>query len=1048
MRFRIINLLLAFTLFAFNTAYSQEFRVRNYGLSEGMSNLFVYTINQDVHGFIWAGTGEGVFRFDGFDFESGLVTDSLALGVASVSYRDDKGTLWFGYQGGNILMYDGRNFRMFSGENIRSAVTGLMTLKDGVLIFSTLNDGVFTLDISSGEIAPFGGINEGFFTSLLLDGKILLLGMQESLAVYNITAEGNSAEFIRVLNEIEYSKVNDIKGSGSTGTYWIATEDQGLYRLQVLEDGYLLESAAEGLIPANENVQSVFDDNNGNIWISTQRNGIYRLHQSSEPGTFDGVTIYDENNFLTTNSVKETFQDKQGNIWISTYGKGLSIMVPQAFSMNDLKNAVFNNNVLSLVSFNNNIYAGGDEGLYMTDSDMKSSAVKIKGLPNDAVTSLFLNGQELWIGTSLNGLYIMNLSNSAVRKVSYNSNSLGRTINSITGDNENTYVATRDGIYIFDRSNAEKEHLTTQDGLPYNSVQFVYIDRQGRLLFATQTNGIYSLTSDFQVEPAYRAGDMEIEFVSMTEDQDGNLWAGTRGDGVFYFHNDTAIVFTEESGLISRFCYSIVYTRNGNIWIGHSTGISRINTSTFRISTYDVNTGIFGANNQNAMFIDESGRALLGTNEGIFSYDPSREKADQLPPFTNITRLLISDKPYDITGDINLPYDRYKLRIDFIGLNYGDPQTVTYQYRLDGYETEWSDVTSLNYANYPRIEDGNYTFYVRSYNNEGLTGETPVSISIQIRKPFWKTAWFFILSAVFLIGSVYTYIKIRERKQKQLQEYLEKELDARTKEVVEQKEEIEIKNRDITDSINYAKRIQTSMLPPVKKLQQYFSGSFIFYNPRDIVSGDFYWFDRVNENKFVIVCADSTGHGVPGAFMSMIGSTLIKDICTRVTDNSPCQVLQALDTELSSTLNHDLEDGSRPTDGMDIIVCEIDLRTYYVRFASAMRPMIIYRNGEEIFIQGSRSSIGGHYDREDNVFIDEGLQLTKGDIIYMFSDGYSDQFGGPMGKKFKMVRLKNLLHDIHSRPMEEQYNHVCSTFNLWKENYSQVDDVLFMGIKI
>jgi serine phosphatase RsbU (regulator of sigma subunit) len=182
--------------------------------------------------------------------------------------------------------------------------------------------------------------------------------------------------------------------------------------------------------------------------------------------------------------------------------------------------------------------------------------------------------------------------------------------------------------------------------------------------------------------------------------------------------------------------------------------------------------------------------------------------------------------------------------------------------------------------------------------------------------------------------------------------------------------------------------------------------------------------------------------------MSMIGSTLIKDICTREAGNSPSQVLQVLDNELRNTLNQNLEDGTKPGDGMDIIVCEIDLKTHYVRYASAMRPMIIYRNGEEYFVKGSRNSVGGHYDREENLFEDEGLQLSKGDIIYMFSDGYSDQFGGPMGKKFKMVRLKNLLQDIHQKPMEEQYTHVKNTFNLWKENYDQVDDVLFMGIKI
>jgi len=110
--------------------------------------------------------------------------------------------------------------------------------------------------------------------------------------------------------------------------------------------------------------------------------------------------------------------------------------------------------------------------------------------------------------------------------------------------------------------------------------------------------------------------------------------------------------------------------------------------------------------------------------------------------------------------------------------------------------------------------------------------------------------------------------------------------------------------------------------------------------------------------------------------------------------------------------------------------------------------MIIYRNGEEVFIKGSRNSIGGHYEREDSVFEDEGLQLSKGDTIYMFSDGYSDQFGGPMGKKFKVVRLKDMLKEIHQKPMEEQFIQVKNTFDQWMEKYEQVDDVLFMGIKI
>jgi serine phosphatase RsbU (regulator of sigma subunit) len=181
----------------------------------------------------------------------------------------------------------------------------------------------------------------------------------------------------------------------------------------------------------------------------------------------------------------------------------------------------------------------------------------------------------------------------------------------------------------------------------------------------------------------------------------------------------------------------------------------------------------------------------------------------------------------------------------------------------------------------------------------------------------------------------------------------------------------------------------------------------------------------------------------------MIGTTLIKDICLRSGVQKPSEVLTTLDHEVREALNQNVEtNGSN--DGMDIIVAEVDIKTYRFRVSSAMRPVIIYSGGEQIYVKGSRSSIGGQLDedRTEKEFIDQEYQLRKGDIIYMFSDGYPDQFGGPLGRKFKMVRLKNLLRDIHDKPMDEQYNYIKSNFFLWKEDMDQVDDVLFMGIKL
>jgi len=411
--------------------------------------------------------------------------------------------------------------------------------------------------------------------------------------------------------------------------------------------------------------------------------------------------------------------------------------------------------------------------------------------------------------------------------------------------------------------------------------------------------------------------------------------------------------------------------------------------------------------------------------------------------------VIINNTPYDPSEAIRLKWGKYRVLIDFVGINLSNPEQVTYQFKLDGYEDEWSDISNVPFAYYRKVEDGDYTFMLRACDGNGNCSVEPLTLDINVKIPIWKAWWFIVSIVVLVLATIFIIFKIRERNQKAIQEYLQRQLDERTREVVMQKEEIEIKNRDITDSINYAQRIQASILPPIKKLHDAFTGSFVFYQPRDIVSGDFYWYEKISENKFMVVCADSTGHGVPGAFMSMIGTTLIKDICLRSGIITPSQVLTTLDNEVREALNQNVEtNGSN--DGMDIIVSEVDMKTYKFKVSSAMRPVIIYSGGEQIYVKGSRSSIGGQLDegRLEKDFIDQEFQLKKGDIIYMFSDGYPDQFGGPLGRKFKMVRLKNLLRDIHDKPMDEQYNYIKSNFFLWKEDMDQVDDVLFMGIKL
>ncbi|MBN1414944.1 MAG: SpoIIE family protein phosphatase [Bacteroidales bacterium] len=1038
-------------LFASLTVFSQDYKVKNYNTQDGICHPFVYTINQDARGYLWLGTGEGLCRFDGFDFTPGAVTDSLANPVAAISYKDADGNLLFGFNDGTLVRYDGREFHIASQDiKMTSSITGIAQTAEGDYLLSTLNNGLIILNKNLSKGRKIEGIQEVMLTALWSDGGKILIGSTDGLTVYDFRTQERTAILNTIVEELALHKIQDIQQSRDKKAFWIATEDGGAYRLTLMEESYSLSPVGTEFNLGAKNFQSVFEDSDNNLWISSLYNGLYKLSGPDQNGKYT-LDHLNKSNGLPGNAIKNVFEDLEGNIWIATYGDGLVQMLNQAFSFYTYEIPGIDNDIRSVTSFDGSIWIGGNGTIVRTQPGKKDKPVRYNqrnGLPTDKITALTGHHYNLYIGTESNGLYVMNVQTGICRKIPYSDNSLGNIIQSLALADGTLHIATRDGIYTLDLSSGSIANYSTLTGLPHNDIKHVLPDKENKMLVATRTNGIYAIKSDGEVTLAFPAGKIEQEFNVIVRDASGNLWASTYGDGIYLFTSDTVLNFTTADGLKSNYCYGLIPGDDQTLWIGHRLGISRIHTRHFTVQVYDLTKGITGDCNFNATYQDDKGVIYFGTTEGLITYDPSRDKQSPIPPFTNITRLVISDKEYDFNQDIILPYSLYKLRIEFLGLSYSDPASVKYQYKLEGHDLEWSDITSLNVANYPRIEDGEYTFLLKSFDSKGLSQGKPVSVHIRIKLPFWKTWWFFISCGIALILAMITIIKYRERKQKELQEYLETELAARTKEVVEQKEEIELKNRDITDSITYAQRIQASILPPVKRLQQNFSGSFVFYQPRDIVSGDFYWFDKVDDNKFIIVCADSTGHGVPGAFMSMIGTTLIKDICFREVRKGPSEILKVLDMELGNILNQNLEDGTKPPDGMDIIVCEIDLKTKYMRYAAAMRPLIVYKDSEQLYLKGSHSSVGGVYDKEIKLFQDDGLQLSQGDIVYMFSDGYPDQFGGSMGKKYKMVRLKNMLVDIYQKSMDEQYIHVKNTFNLWKENYEQVDDVLFMGIKI
>ncbi len=256
--------------------------------------------------------------------------------------------------------------------------------------------------------------------------------------------------------------------------------------------------------------------------------------------------------------------------------------------------------------------------------------------------------------------------------------------------------------------------------------------------------------------------------------------------------------------------------------------------------------------------------------------------------------------------------------------------------------------------------------------------------------------------------------------------------------------ELMMKNKEITDNVNYAKRIQAAILPDIKIIQKTFPDSFVLYLPKDIVSGDFYSFFP-NEDGGVITAADCTGHGVTGAFLSVIGNSLLNQIINEKKIKDPGIILDNLHEEMIIALN---QRNSDSTDGMDVSICSVDIKKNQLRYAGANRPLWIVRNNEIIIHAANKFPVGGLQILHDSKFNSHLIQLEKDDSVYIFTDGYADQFGGELGKKMMTKKFKEVLVSIQNLKMDDQKKFLKDFFENWKGKQEQVDDVLVLGIRI
>lgn len=1039
-------------LFLFSVLLTgQTFSFRNLGAESDIPSAFIYTINQSDDGFLWVCTGNGIARFDGFNFYKAQYPDSATSRYATSCLKDKNGTLWFGCNDGTVF-YAKNNILISVPVKNSKSISDIVEGPDGMIYIIPQGKPIFRVNpIKPEEINQYVFSSDPvMFSASFTNSGRLLIGTQENILICGLV--NDSISVTDIIEGFDYSGVTSIYQTKDSTRFIIGTEGNGLFQLKISDEAKVLTRFTDHPEWNTLRIQSISEDSNNNIWVSTFESGVIQLQLSDNYNATKLVNLFNVSSGLVANDVKSVFQDIEGNYWIGFFGEGISMLTSYAFGYYSPGKNSMENNIIYIKNFNDKYILGTPSGFHLFDLSLGKS-VSFTDLTNKTgkaeITSYCLDQEKnLWIGTGGNGLFVK--TNSGSLKSFYRSGDSGADfIKDIRVDDRNIWLATTNGVIIVDKKNGKDiRKFDINSGLPHNSISAIYISNEGNAYIATESDRLYKIDRDFNITAgdAIMTGNTINKVLALAQSKRGTIWAATKGNGIFECFSDSVSALTHSNDLMSNYCYSILCDSENNVWIGHEKGFSRYDPKTGIMKVFGNDFAKGGGCNPGGMFESDDRKIFIGTTQGVIVYDRRKDQKSELAPFNNINYIMINDIRYPYQPSFSLPYNRkYVVRINYSGINFRSPEKVYYSTNLENFDNKWSKLSTSREVSYS-LSDGKYKFNLISVNEEGLSQETPVSFTIFIKKPFWRTWWFILISLAAVTGTVILIIRERDKAQKKIQIYLEEELAARTSVVMKQKGEIELQNIEITDSINYAKRIQTSILPDINKLKDSFKDAFIMFCPRDIVSGDFYWFDKLHDDKFILVCADSTGHGVPGAFMSMIGSTLLQDIVTRMKISKPSQILTLLDKQIFSTLNQNVELGIS-NDGMDMVVCEFDINSRHIRFASAMRPVIIVMDGEPYYIKGNRSSVGGEAAIE-KYFDDQEYYLSEGDTIYLFSDGLPDQFGGTEGKKLKIARLKKIIEQISDLPMDQQKAAMTKFYLDWKGSYDQVDDILFMGVKV
>jgi ligand-binding sensor domain-containing protein/serine phosphatase RsbU (regulator of sigma subunit) len=1042
---RHISLMTLFFMLPFGFLKAQTYFFEKYGVEQGLSSSKVYSLLQDKKDRIWLGTESGISRFDGSRFENFSSRNGLAPGGVYCLAEDTLGRIWFGHLNGGISIYDDGKFSKLRYDTI--TVSGDITAivqKDGKMWLATISNGAILTNFpAKGDTILHGAQYRG---KEGLSDQVSSICVDNNHNFYCVTPPAGIKKFNPAKNAFEtflpegltkYFNVI-VMYQDKKGNYWYGTYNGGLYKYDVESGKMMIFDVRDGL--AKNWISYITEDYLGRVWVGTFGGGIT---------IFEGnrMKVYNEANGLAATTVHYILEDHEKNMLIADQYTGMSIFKGEHFATWSGEKYLPNNNVYAVEEDELGRYWFGTNGgisIYDPAAKNKNEVQFINSIGNK-IRFVKTDGHgTVWIGTEGSGLFRYDIKSGKFiydTKINQNLHYNGIITALAIDKKERLWIGNMDRLVMYDASSDTVSYYLQENGLAGTSITTLYCDRDNNVWIGSENKvGLTKFDSSTGRFRIIKIGEGYIP-KAITQTPDHTMWVGTTS-GLLGLKNDSVVlVLNEVSGLLSDNIKLLQPQEDKFLYIGTNYGLNRYNLSDSTIASFTKRNGFPGIETlPNAGTTDSKGNIWFGTANGVTRLDPKLMPPSDIRPVVHISSMEVNYVQRIMNEGMKLNYKDKNILFNYYSVSLVDPDAVKFKVMMKGFDRIWGHPTKETMKDYPLLP-GHYTFSVKASNSYGYWNDKPVEFSFIIKPPFWKTPWFIAACIIVAAIGIMLYIKIRERNLIREKRILEQKVAERTAEVVQKSMEIEEKNRDITASIRYAERIQRAMLPR----EDSFRETFILYMPKDIVSGDFYWMYDNGDVQFIAAC-DCTGHGVPGAFMSIIGHNSLNKVVREFGITKPGAILDQLNVEVVKALMHRNEETIN--DGMDLTLIAFNRKKFILEFAGAYNPLYMVRNGEVIVHKADRFPIGMSSIESKKTFMNQEIEIKSGDMLYMCSDGYADQFGSAEAKKYKSGNVKKLLAQIYMLPVEEQRRRLEKEILNWKGDLPQVDDIMFIGIKI